>query len=95
MDYNILNKILKDGNERLIIMESGKPKFVVMSYGQYIKFTEKDNSDKDFGTNFEGLFPGLDLMQERPIMEAEREEVYATTNSEESSNLSLDDLPIV
>ncbi|KKQ41474.1 MAG: hypothetical protein US61_C0047G0006, partial [Parcubacteria group bacterium GW2011_GWE2_37_8] len=50
MDYNILNKILKDGNERLIIMESGKPKFVVMSYGQYIKFTEKDNSDKDFGT---------------------------------------------
>ena len=55
MDSEILKKILKDDSEKLIIMDGGKPKFVVMSYPQYLKLAEKNNYDANLEMNF-GVF---------------------------------------
>lgn len=85
----IIKKILKDDSEKLIIMDGGKPKFVVMSYNNYLKLSGEEKRDENFEVNFQELFKSgesrsLELMPR---------------NDEKLQNmgkdLSLDDLPII
>lgn len=93
MDGDIIKKILKDDSEKLIIMDGGKPKFVVMSYLQYLKLAEKNNNDTNLEMNFSDLFPKLDLTKEMPVIKID-EKLAETENSRQSKELTLDDLPI-
>lgn len=85
----IIKKILKDDSEKLIVMDNNKPKFVVMSYSNYLKLSGEGRGEENFEINFQELFKrgesrNLELMPR---------------NDEKLQNfekdLSLDDLPII
>ena len=94
MDGDIIKKILKNDSEKLIMVENGKPRFVVMSYAQYVKLTEKNNSDENFDMNFEELFPKSGSVKENAEIEND-EKLVKEFRVEQVSSTSLDDLPII
>lgn len=94
MDGEIIKKILKNDSEKLIIVENGKPKFVVMSYAHYAKLTEKNEGDDNFEMNFEELFPKIDPAKEDIVIEKD-EKLAKELKGDEANDISLDDLPIM
>lgn len=94
MDSEIFKKILKDDSEKLIIMDNGKPKFVVMSYGHYRKLTENGLENDKFEMDFN------DLISKGERESAKEEEILLNANEniqrvKQVNDLSLDDLPVM
>ncbi len=85
----IIKKILKDDSEKIIMMDNGKPKFVVMSYNNYLKLSGEGKGEENFEVNFQELFKNeenrnLELMPRNDEKLQSMEKI-----------LSLDDLPII
>lgn len=94
MDGEIIKKILKNDSEKLIIVENGKPQFVVMSYVHYAKLTENNNGGENFEMNFEELFPKIDSAKENIAIEKD-EKLAKEFKADRVDDISLDDLPIM
>lgn len=94
MDGEIIKKILKNDSEKLIIVENGKPKFVVMSYAHYATLTENNNGGENFEMNFEELFPKIDSVKENIVIEKD-EKLAKEFKADRAGDISLDDLPIM
>lgn len=94
MDGEIFKKILKDDSEKLIIMDGGKPKFVVMNYGHYRRLTEGGSGSEKFDMDFNDLIS----KGERESIKEEEKLLVANENIQrmkQTNDLSLDDLPIM
>lgn len=87
MNVDIIKKILKDDSERLIIIDDGKPKFVVMSYNHYARLSGDGAIDENFEMNFKDLFA-----KKQTIIN--KDQAMERKNDSEKE-LSLDDLPII
>lgn len=85
----IIKKILKDDSEKLIIMDNGKPKFVVMSYNNYLKLSGEGKGEENFEINFQELFKSG---ENRNLELTPRNDEKL---QEQKKDLSLDDLPII
>lgn len=55
---DIIKKILKDDSEKLIIMDGGRPKFVVMSYNHYLKLSGEVGDGQKLEMDFNELIKG-------------------------------------
>lgn len=85
----IIKKILKDDSEKLIVMDNGKPKFVVMSYSHYLKLSGEGKGDENFEVNFQELFKSEKSSDSEPMPKNDEK-----LQSREK-DLSLDDLPVI
>lgn len=85
----IIKKILKDDSEKLIVMDNGKPKFVVMSYNNYLKLSGEEKGDENFEVNFQELFKS-GKSRDSELMPRNDEKLQSM-----EKGLSLDDLPII
>lgn len=95
MDGEIFKKILKNDSEKLIIMDGGKPKFVVMSYDSYREMASGGAVNEKFEVDFNEL---ISRNEKQSTKNSEEEIVGMNENIQgvkRSDELSLDDLPIM
>lgn len=85
MHFNELKKLILTGNERLILVEDGKPTVVLLSFEDYKKNFNPSKESKETGSKKQEA-----LQESPPLPEPQPEPPQA---EKKEKDLTLEDLP--